>query len=220
MSDLIDHSNMSTFLLTSLVLAVTPGPGVLYILARTTAQGTRAGLLSVAGVAAGNFLNAIAASLGLATLLTLFPMTVGGMRLAGAIYLIYIGFLALRPAKTGAEMRVSAIRGRAIFREGLLIALLNPKTALFFSAFLPQFVNPALPMSMQCMVLGAIFVGIALLSDSLYVLSAGTFLRLADRWRGRRFSVHSLAGLLLIALGVFCALSGLAEQNGISVRLS
>ncbi|HQO29995.1 MAG TPA: LysE family translocator [Accumulibacter sp.] len=209
---------LSTFLLASVVLAVTPGPGVVYILARTASQGRRAGLCSVAGVAIGNFLNVCAASLGLTTLLTVFPMTVAGLRQAGAIYLIYIGFRAFFPTKTAADARVGTVRGWPFFREGVLVALFNPKTALFFAAFLPQFVDPALPMSVQCIVLGAIFVGIALLSDSLYVFGAGFFLRALARWRGRRFSVHSLGGLLLIALGIFFALGRLVEQSGIPAR--
>jgi len=201
------------------VLAVTPGPGVFYILARTAAQGSRAGLLSVASVAVGNFLNAIAASLGLATLLTLFPTTVNGLRQIGAIYLIYLGFRALRPVLASEGTRLDTIGKWAIFREGLLVALLNPKTALFFGAFLPQFVDPAWSMSAQCIALGAVFVGIALLSDSLYVFTAGAFLLSTERWRRQRSFVHHLGGLLLISLGIFGALSGLAEQNALPVRI-
>ena len=137
-------ATLLAFLAASLVLAATPGPGVLYVVTRTIAQGRRAGLTSVAGVALGNLCNAIGASLGLGALFAVSSAAFLIVKTTGAAYLVYLGFKALRPSATPTlegHFR-SAATGRA-FREGFLVALLNPKTALFFAAFLPQFIDPA-----------------------------------------------------------------------------
>lgn len=162
------------FVLASLLLAATPGPGVLYIVTRTLAQGRRAGLASVTGVALGNLGNALGASLGLAALFAVSTTAFDGVRLAGAAYLLYLGFRALRPA---AAVRVGDARCQApgfgpTFRDGFFVALLNPKTALFFAAFLPQFINPAAPAMAQSVAHGFVFVLIAAITDTAYVLAA------------------------------------------------
>ena len=130
------------FVLASLVLAVTPGPGVLYIVTRTLAQGRAAGLASVAGVALGNLGNALAASLGLAALFALSSLAFAVVKWAGAAYLVWLGVRALRQPPAAAAAAAPAFeppRLARIVRDGFVVALLNPKTALFFAAFLPQF---------------------------------------------------------------------------------
>ena len=128
---------LAAFVLASLVLAVTPGPGVLYIVTRSLAQGRRAGLASVAGVALGNFGNALGAALGLAALFELSSWAFTVVKYAGAGYLVWLGVKALRAPVAAASMAAgapSAATARRLFRDGFVVALLNPKTALFFAA--------------------------------------------------------------------------------------
>ena len=132
------------FLLASFALAATPGPGVVYIVTRTIAQGRRAGIASVVGVALGNLGNATGASIGLAALFALSSAAFTVVKLAGAAYLIYLGVKVLLPSNRSVEAaRFQEPEFGRIFRQGFLVALLNPKTAVFFAAFLPQFINPA-----------------------------------------------------------------------------
>jgi threonine/homoserine/homoserine lactone efflux protein len=198
----------AAFLVASLALAVSPGPGVLYIVARTLAQGRRNGLVSVAGVALGNLGNALAAALGLAALLAISSLAFSILKYAGALYLVYLGVQMLRatPAAPTVVRRTSGGAGR-IFRDGFVVALLNPKTTIFYAAFLPQFVTPG-PWSMhQTMLLGTIFVVIAAITDMIYVLAAGAIApRLAAAGRLRRHARIGAASTF-IGLGVYTALA-------------
>ena len=173
---------LAVFLFASLLLAITPGPAVIYLVTRTLAQGRGAGLASIAGVALGNLGNAAAASLGLAALFAVSARAFTVVKLAGAAYLLYLGVRELRRAGAPQSAR-SGPRPRA-FRDGLLVALLNPKTALFFAAFLPQFVDPAGSPLAQSLRLSAAFVSIAACTDTLYVFAADT-LRVPASQAGR-----------------------------------
>ena len=199
---------LSAFLIASLVLAVTPGPGVLYIVTRSLVQGRRAGLLSVAGVALGNLGNAFAASVGLAALFAVSSLAYAVVKYAGALYLVYLGVQLLRsPAvepSPAIQTRTSPAR---LFREGILVALLNPKTTLFFAAFLPQFLSPDAPQMLQGMTLGTLFVAIAAITDSAYALAAGVVAPWL-RGSGARRIGRRLGGGVFIGLGVFTALTG------------
>jgi len=199
----------SAFLLASLVLAVTPGPGVLYIVTRSLVQGRRSGLTSVAGVALGNLGNALAASTGLAALFAVSSLAFAVVKYAGALYLVYLGVQMLRlpPAELSAPVPPAASLGR-IFRDGFVVALLNPKTAVFFAAFLPQFLSPNGAPALQGMALGVLFVAIAAVTDSAYALAAGTVAPALARARGLRRGGRWLGGGAFIGLGVFTALTG------------
>lgn len=205
----MNESLLLAFVATSLVLAVTPGPGVVYIVARTAAQGRPAGLASVGGVALGNLCNAVAASLGLAALFAASATVFAVVRLAGAAYLVYLGLRMLRPPDPAAQASAfGAADLPRIFRDGFAVALLNPKTALFFAALLPQFIDPSGSAALQGALLSVIFVGIALLTDTAYVLLAGVARqRLGDGAATRRLGRHAAAATL-IGPGVFAALSG------------
>ena len=199
---------LAVFAAASLVLAATPGPGVLYIVTRTLAQGRRVGLASVAGVALGNFGNAVGASLGLAALFAVSSAAFTAVRLAGAAYLFWLGIGALRAssAPQPGSLPPAPVATR-VFRDGFLVALLNPKTALFFAAFLPQFLVPAAPALVQTLRLGGCFVFIAAGTDVLYVLAAGAAARaLAGRARASAWARRA-GGLVLIGLGVAAAFS-------------
>ena len=196
---------LAAFLAASVVLAVTPGPGVFYIVARALAQGRRAGLASVVGVALGNLGNALGAALGLAALFTLSSAAFTLVKYAGAAYLIYLGVKTLRarPAPAAA----APTPGGSIFRDGLIVALLNPKTAVFFAAFLPQFIEPGAS-SLQSVLLGAIFVAIAAVTDTAYALLAGAAApALAQAHAVRAVGRYTSAGVL-IGLGVYAAVAG------------
>ena len=168
---------VAAFGIASFVLAATPGPGVLYIVTRTLAQGRRAGLASVAGVALGNLGNAMGASLGLAALLAVSSLAFSVVKIAGAAYLVWLGIKTLRESNASSASTTPASFGAPqhgrILRDGFLVALLNPKTALFFAAFLPQFIDPAGSAVLQSALFGAAFVAIAACTDSAYVLAAG-----------------------------------------------
>lgn len=182
---------LAAFAAASLVLAVTPGPGVLFIVARTLAAGRRAGLAAVAGVAAGNFANAVAASLGLAALFALWPPAFTLVRTAGGLYLLWMALQAWRaPAATAQAPR----------RQAFWVALLNPKTTLFFAALLPPFLDPGGPAVPQSLALGALFVAIAATTDSLYALAAGA---LAPRLAGATRWGHRVAAAAYAALGLY-----------------
>ncbi len=169
------------FLVASLVLAITPGPGVAYVVARTLAQGRRAGLASVLGVALGNLGNGIGAALGLALLFEAVPPALEVVKLLGAAYLFFLGASALRAPEGAALVPPAASSSGALVRDGFAVALLNPKTAVFFAAFLPQFLGPDARGEWLTVALAATFVLIAATTDSIYVLAAAG---VAPRLRG------------------------------------
>ena len=194
-----------TFVAATLVLAVTPGPGVLYIIARTLDQGRAAGLASVAGVALGNLGNALGAAGGLAVVFAVSAFAFEVVRIAGAAYLLWLAVQALRRPRAAAAMPAAGVaeRGR-VFRDGCIVALLNPKTTLFFSAFLPQFIarDGASPVA-QSITLGCLFVAVAAVTDGLYVLGAAA---LAGPLRSRRAAVSAgryLTACAYLAMALF-----------------
>ena len=211
----MNTTTLLTFLAACTLLAVTPGPGVIYIVTRTLSQGRAAGASSVAGVACGNMLNATGAAVGLATLFAVSSLAFTLVKFAGAAYLIWLGIKLLRKGANSdvaaAPVVVKAHIGR-VFRDGVLVALLNPKTTIFFAAFLPQFMQPDAPALPQALLLGAIFVVVAATSDLVYVTLASW---LAPRFAGGaaragRYGRYASGGAL-IALGVA---SALAEPRG------
>lgn len=199
---------LAAFLVASLVLAATPGPGVLYIVTCSASQGRASGLASAAGVALGNFLNALGAAIGLAALLALSSAAFLVVKYAGAAYLVYLGVKALRSGSTAGKP-VSVMRADLlpIVRDGFIVALLNPKTAMFFAAFLPQFMSPETAPMLQSVALGSLFVAIAAVTDTVYVVAASS---IADRFsRSRRagwFARFAVGGTF-IGLGLLAAVA-------------
>ena len=205
---------LAAFGLASLVLAATPGPGVVYIVARTLAQGRSAGLASVLGVALGNFGNALGASLGLAALLAVSALAFTVVKFAGAAYLVWLGIQALRakPATAAAPAPEPTPIPR-IWRQGVVVALLNPKTALFFAAFLPQFIDPGSAGATQGVLYGAAFVAIAACTDSLYVLVASVAAPALGGLRQASASGRYVVAAIYIGLGIYTATSGAAQRR-------
>jgi threonine/homoserine/homoserine lactone efflux protein len=201
---------LTAFVLASLALAITPGPAVVYIVTRTLAQGRQAGLASIGAVALGNLGNAIGASLGLAVLFSVSALAFTVVKYAGAAYLIWLGLRALRGG-TGADGGVPEASPRSlrqVVRDGFVVALLNPKTAIFFAAFLPQFMNPAGSALAQSLALGVAFVLIAATTDACYVMAAAAVMPALRRAGRTRALGRYLTGAAFIGLGVFTAASG------------
>ena len=207
---MIEFSQLTFFLGATLALLLVPGPAVLYITARSANQGRLAGLVSVLAIETANFLQAVAATLGLSAILLSSALAFDVVKYLGAAYLIYLGIrkLLVREAESehGEIQQESFAR---IYWQGFAINLLNPKTALFFFAFLPQFVDPAKGnVTGQTLLLGALFVGMAIITDSLYALVASS---LAVRLRGNRNfqkGQRYFAGLVYVGLGITTALTG------------
>ena len=153
-----DAHSLLLFILAGLALNVTPGPDMLYIVARSSTEGRRAGIVSALGVGAGTLVHIAALTLGLAAVLRSVPLAYDAVRLAGAGYLIYLGIRALLHSPTSAPVTIERASLWAIFRQGVVTNVLNPKVALFFLAFLPQFVDPSRGApAVQMAVLGLIF---------------------------------------------------------------
>jgi threonine/homoserine/homoserine lactone efflux protein len=207
---MLDYSKLYFFIGATLALLIVPGPAVLYITARSANQGRLAGLVSVLAIETANFLQAVAAALGLSAILLSSALAFDIVKYLGAAYLIYLGIRKLLTRDSGIEneevQRESLSR---IYWQGFLVNILNPKTALFFFAFLPQFVDPERgSVTVQTLMLGAIFVGFALITDSLYALLASS---LAGQLKGNKHfqkGQRYFAGLVYIGLGITTALTG------------
>ncbi|AYF28142.1 LysE family translocator [Micromonospora tulbaghiae] len=198
----LSAATLAGYLAAIVVLMLTPGPDMMFVLANATRYGPRAGAVAALGVAAGEAVHVAAVVAGLATVIAASPVLFTAIRWVGAAYLIVLGLRALR----GTGRRAPADRpdggaGRA-FRRGLLTNLLNPKMILFSVAFLPQFVRPeAGPVAAQLVLLGAMFVAVQLTVDLALGVGAGRF---AGRWGDSRWSrrVDRLCAVAFVALGV------------------
>jgi len=209
MLTLPEWTSLGLFAVAALILLLTPGPAVLYIVTRSIDQGWRAGLVSVLGVHVGTLAHIFAAAAGLSALLAASATAFGVVKYLGAVYLIYIGVRRLRDRESRMIREGGApTRLRRAFVDGVVVNVLNPKTGLFFLAFLPQFVTEARGhVGEQIVALGVVFVLLGAVTDSLYALTAGS----AARWlRGQpRFLAGErwVTGGLYISLGLAAALS-------------
>jgi len=197
------------FLVTAFVVLVIPGPAVVYILTRSIDQGRLAGVVSALGLGLGNMVQAVAAALGLSVLVASSAVAFSIVKYAGAAYLIYLGIKRLREKDdlVPAEQRKRTLA--QIFRQGIVVNILNPKVALFFLAFLPQFIDPALGrVALQTAILGMSFALLGIVTDSAYALVGGTlggWLRHSVRFRR---SERYVSGGIYISLGAASAFAG------------
>lgn len=204
-------ANLWLFSAAAAVLLVIPGPAVLFIIGRSIEQGRRAGLVSDLGIHSATLVHVLAAALGLSALLASSALAFVVVKYAGAAYLIWLGLKELlgRDGTGGAEAAARRDSYGRIFRDGFIVNLLNPKTALFFLAFLPQFVEPARGgVGGQVVVLGLLFIAIGLVSDGCYAMAAGTAGNWLKRSRGWRAFERYVSGVLFIGLGISAALGG------------
>jgi threonine/homoserine/homoserine lactone efflux protein len=204
-----DPTLWGLFIAASLVLLLTPGPAVLYIVARSVTQGRAAGLVSVLGIHLGTIVHIVAAAIGLSALVVSSALAFAVVKYLGAAYLIWMGvrtLMAKDPDPEAPVVRAGPLR-RA-FRDGFLVNLFNPKTAIFFLAFLPQFVDPARgALHWQILVLGLTFMGLGMVSDALFALAAGSAGDLLRRSRRFLRFQRWFAGTSFIGLGVTAALA-------------
>ncbi|HZR40577.1 MAG TPA: LysE family translocator [Ktedonobacteraceae bacterium] len=207
-------STIAIFLLAGLGILLIPGPAVLYVVTRSAAQGRRAGLASVMGIESAIFAHVIAASLGLSAILLTSALAFNVVKYLGAAYLIFLGLRTLFSKNKHQDMPIEPPRSLSrLYGQGFLVSLLNPKTALFFYAFLPQFVDPGRGAVVgQILLLGILFALMATCTDGLYALlgsAVGGWLNkseLVQRWQ------RAITGCIYILLGVTTAVTG-AEKK-------
>jgi threonine/homoserine/homoserine lactone efflux protein len=208
-----DLATLAVFAVAAITLLVIPGPAVLYIVTRSVDQGRAAGLASVCGIHVGTLLHVAAAALGLSALLVSSAAAYDTVRWLGAAYLVWLGVRRLlardEPPGPGADLHPSRRGLGRIFAQGVVVNVLNPKTALFFFAFLPQFVDPSRgSVPFQVVVLGVAFVLLGLVSDGAYAVAASSGARWLRRRPGVARTSRLLSGGVLISLGVTTALAG------------
>ncbi|MGH3134798.1 MAG: LysE family translocator [Gaiellaceae bacterium] len=210
-----DAPNLALFAVAALALLVVPGPAVVYVVARSIHQGRGAGLASVLGIHVGTLVHIAAATAGLSALIVSSAVAFTAVKIAGAAYLVGLGLWTLLSRRAEPELALGGDANlRRAFAQGIVVNVLNPKTALFFLAFLPQFVDrDASHPAVQIALLGVLFAVLGLVTDSLWALAAGTaggVLR-----RSRRFvrTQRYVAGTVYVGLGVATALAGSADDS-------
>jgi threonine/homoserine/homoserine lactone efflux protein len=198
-------SALALFCLASAALAVVPGPAVTYIVMHSVDKGRRAGLASAAGVASGGLVHVAAATVGLSALVASSATAFTAVKLVGAAYLIVVGVRRILGADDSEQVQAQPAPLRRLFRQGVVVNIFNPKTALFFLAFLPQFVETNASVAPQIALLGLIFAAIAFASDCAYALLADLLAgRLRRGGRGARVRRYASGGIF-VALGVTAA---------------
>jgi threonine/homoserine/homoserine lactone efflux protein len=209
------HSSLLLFVSAALVLLAIPGPAVFYVTSRSIGHGRSAGLVSALGIGVGTLFHVVAATLGLSALLMSSALAFSAVKYLGAAYLIYLGIQRiLREESIVPSEQSVRIQLSRIFGQGIVVNVLNPKTALFFFAFLPQFVDASRgKMTAQVMFLGLLFAVMGVLSDSVWALFAGALahaLKRNTRWtRTQRY----VSGGMLISLGVATAFAGSSTKK-------
>ena len=209
---MLPTAHLLAFTLTAFALIVVPGPSVLFTVSRALALGRMAGVATVTGNTVGVYVQVVAVAFGIGALVERSVMVFTIVKLGGAAYLIFLGVKAIRHRQKLAEMLGSRIENKSVARvmaDGFVVGIGNPKAIVFFAAVLPQFVDrPAGQVPQQMLLLGAIFAGIALLSDSGWALVAGS----ARAWFGRsprRLElIGGTGGLVMIGIGATLAVSG------------
>jgi len=205
----LPHS-LTLFVAASLALTLTPGPAVLYIVTRSVAQGRAAGVVSGLGIATGGLLHVVAAVAGLSALVAASALAFSTLKYAGAAYLIWLGVRKLARPPAGDLVRpVEPEPLPRVFGQGVVVNVLNPKTALFFLAFLPQFVVPAdAHVTRQLALLGGLFVALAFCTDMFYAVIASGASGWLRRSRGFATAERYVSGSVYLGLGLTTALAG------------
>jgi threonine/homoserine/homoserine lactone efflux protein len=208
-----DLGSIVTFAIASVTLLLIPGPAVIYILNRSVADGREIGLAAVAGLELGNLVHAVAASAGLSAVLATSATAFNTVKWLGAGYLVFVGVrtLIVRPAPVATES--SSISRRRTFVQGIVVNTLNPKVALFFLSYLPQFIDPDKGAAWsQALVLGITFVLIGCVTDGMYALTASALRSKLLTGRTLPFVQRYVAGTVFIGLGVVAATTSPASQ--------
>lgn len=201
-------SPLFAFLVAAIVLAITPGPGIAYVVARTVAGGRKEGLASCLGTAAGGMLHVLAAAAGISLLVAQSALAFSLVKYLGAAYLIYLGLgMSLRKSHELHTVGISPQGPRRAFIEGIVVEALNVKTALFFLAFLPQFVSTSQPLIPQMVVLGCICVALNTAVDVIAVFAADRLLESRAGRAARARLLTRASGITMLGLGAYLALA-------------
>ena len=200
--------SLIAFTFAAVILAITPGPGIAYVVARTVAGGRREGLASCLGTGIGGFLHVFAAALGLSVIVAESATAFNLVKYVGAAYLLYLGVrLLMSKAQPPAVETVAPQGVRRAFFEGIAVEALNVKTALFFLAFLPQFVSTSEPLAPQLVLLGSICVVLNTLVDVVAVFAADRLLKSDTARAARAKLLTRVSGVTMLALGAYLALA-------------
>jgi threonine/homoserine/homoserine lactone efflux protein len=196
------------FLIAAVALAITPGPGIAYVVARTVAGGRSEGLASCIGTGIGGLLHVLAAAVGLSLLVAQSAVAFTVVKYLGAAYLVYLGIRMLLRKEQAFTVEAVASQGarRALF-EGIAVEALNVKTALFFLAFLPQFTSSSAPLVPQLMLMGSICVTLNTLVDVVAVFAAHRLLKSGAARAARARMMTRVSGVTMLGLGAFLALA-------------
>ncbi|MEX0846299.1 MAG: LysE family translocator [Ilumatobacteraceae bacterium] len=201
-----DPSTIAAFALASFLLLIIPGPAVIYILNRSVSDGREAGLAAVAGLELGNLLHALAAAVGLSAVLATSATAFNAVKWLGAGYLIFVGVRTLMKPAPPIETDRATVSVRRAFGQGVVVNVLNPKVALFFLSFLPQFIHPEDGHAgLQALVLGLVFVLIGCITDTSYSLLASSLRHVLLRGRTLPIVRRWVAGSVFIGLGLVAA---------------
>ncbi|MEU7766353.1 LysE family translocator [Nocardia sp. NPDC049190] len=209
---MVPMSALLPFIAAALVIIIVPGPGVLFTIGRALTLGRRAALLSVLGHSAGVYLALILVAIGIGTLLAASALALTVVKFAGALYLMYLGIQAIRERKTlhaALGVPVDPTPHTRVLRQSAIVGLTNPKAIVFFSAVLPHFVDPAAgSMPVQFLILGTIFLAIAMVSDSTWALLAASARSWFAQSPRRLEAVGGAGGAMILGVGASVALTG------------
>ena len=198
----------------SIVLLLIPGPAVLYIVNRSVSDGREAGLAAVAGLTLGNLAHALAAAAGLSAVLATSATAFSTVKYLGAAYLIYVGVRTLMRRPPVIDPDQPGVSARRAFTQGIVVNVLNPKVALFFLSFLPQFIHPEKGRpALQALVLGLVFVGIGFFTDGTYSLVASRLRTVLLRGKTLPFVQRWVAGTVFIGLGLIAATASVSHAR-------
>lgn len=199
----MDLANLALFLLAATALAISPGPGIFYVAARTLAGGRGEGVASSFGTAVGGLVHVAAGAVGVSALVLASAEMFTFLKIAGALYLVWLGIKTIRQSRVAPDIRVEATGMRHAFREGIVVEALNPKTAAFFLAFLPQFIDPSAgPVWLQFMVMGLISVALNTAVDIVVAMLAARARSAAVARPTLLRRLRQGSGLLIASLGL------------------
>jgi len=203
-----DLNSLISFAVASVALLVIPGPAVIYIVNRSVADGRQIGLAAVVGLELGTFMHVLAATVGLSAILATSENAFNVVKYLGASYLVLIGLRTLTRKPEAISTSASSMTQSQAFRQGFIINMLNPKIALFFLSFLPQFIDPNISSNArQSLILGSVFVLCGFVIDGIYALTASSLREVLVRGKALPFIQQYVAGVVFVLLGVAAALA-------------
>jgi len=203
-----DLNSLISFAVASVALLVIPGPAVIYIVNRSVADGRQIGLAAVVGLELGTFMHVLAATVGLSAILATSENAFNVVKYLGASYLILIGLRTLTRKPEAISTSASSMTQSQAFRQGFIINMLNPKVALFFLSFLPQFIDPNISSNArQSLILGSVFVLCGFIIDGVYALTASSLREVLVKGKALPFIQQYVAGVVFVLLGAAAALA-------------